>query len=234
MVFAIKGIPGFRFWFIPFIAGITAFIVGKLFWDKSKEADKLTETNEIAYEKRQEYVNVTENSIDNVGKSYASGIETTINKKLKRWWDVNLIGTAYDYRIKGNLYGEKLEETSFNWNLRFNNSFTLTKNTKFQFNSSYTSPTATAQGEMEGFFLADIALRQEFWYNKLSATLQISDVFATGTHDLTTQSSNMFLHSSRLREAPIYMLNLSFNINNYKSEKKKDRNNGGGDMEEEF
>jgi len=176
---------------------------------------------------------VTLNSVENVGKSYASGIETTINKKLRRWWDVNLMGTAYDYRISGVLYGENLEENSFNWNVRFNNSFALSKNTKFQFNSSYTSPTATSQGEMAGYFLADIALRQEFLDNKLSATMQISDVFATGTHDLTTQSSNMYLHSSRLREAPVYMLNLSFNINNYKSEK-KNRQNGNGDMEEEF
>lgn len=34
-------IPGFQFWMAPLMAGITAFIIGSLFWEKSKEADKL-------------------------------------------------------------------------------------------------------------------------------------------------------------------------------------------------
>jgi signal transduction histidine kinase len=34
-------IPGFQFWIIPLMAGVTAFIIGGLFWKKSREADKL-------------------------------------------------------------------------------------------------------------------------------------------------------------------------------------------------
>jgi hypothetical protein len=34
-------IPGSQIWMIPLISGITAFIIGNLFWKKSKEADKL-------------------------------------------------------------------------------------------------------------------------------------------------------------------------------------------------
>ncbi len=34
-------IPGFQFWMAPLMTGITAFIIGNLFWEKSKEADKL-------------------------------------------------------------------------------------------------------------------------------------------------------------------------------------------------
>ena len=33
--------PGFKFWMIPLVAGLVAFIIGNLFWNKSKEADKL-------------------------------------------------------------------------------------------------------------------------------------------------------------------------------------------------
>ena len=39
--FFVRKIPGFRFWFVPAIAGVSAFIVGKLFWNKSKETEKL-------------------------------------------------------------------------------------------------------------------------------------------------------------------------------------------------
>jgi len=177
---------------------------------------------------------VTLFSVENVGQSYASGVETTVNKRLSKWWDLNLIGTAFDYRIFGDLYGESIDEKSFNWNLRFNNSFTLAKSTKIQWNSSYTSPSVTAQGEIKGFFLTDIALRQEFWDKKLSATLQVSDIFSTGKRELSSENTGMYLHSTRRREAPTYMLNISLNINNYRPEKKKERPNSNGDMEEEY
>jgi len=34
-------IPGFRFWIIPLFAGLVSFIIGNLFWRKSKEVEKL-------------------------------------------------------------------------------------------------------------------------------------------------------------------------------------------------
>lgn len=34
-------IPGFQFWLVPAIVGATTFIVGRIFWNKSKEVDKL-------------------------------------------------------------------------------------------------------------------------------------------------------------------------------------------------
>lgn len=37
----VSRIAGFRFWFIPLFAGTIAIVIGKLFWNKSKEVDKL-------------------------------------------------------------------------------------------------------------------------------------------------------------------------------------------------
>lgn len=37
----IKNIPGFQFWTVPLIVAIVSFLIGNLFWRKSKEADKL-------------------------------------------------------------------------------------------------------------------------------------------------------------------------------------------------
>jgi hypothetical protein len=36
-----QNIPGFQFWMVPLMAGVVTFIIGNLFWEKSKEADKL-------------------------------------------------------------------------------------------------------------------------------------------------------------------------------------------------
>lgn len=36
-----ENIPGFKYWLVPLIAGLVAFLVGQVFWTKSKEVDKL-------------------------------------------------------------------------------------------------------------------------------------------------------------------------------------------------
>lgn len=36
-----ENIPGFRQWIIPIVSGVIAFIIGRIFWVKSKEVDKL-------------------------------------------------------------------------------------------------------------------------------------------------------------------------------------------------
>ena len=37
----IKNVPRFQFWTVPLIVAIVSFLIGNLFWRKSKEADKL-------------------------------------------------------------------------------------------------------------------------------------------------------------------------------------------------
>jgi outer membrane receptor protein involved in Fe transport len=193
-----------------------------------------TTHNLIEQTKMADSANVTLNSVDNVGTSYASGIEMTIKQRLQKWWEADLIGTIYDYRIYGELFGEDIAEKSFNCNLRFNHSFTLTKNTKFQINTIYSSPSVTAQGEMKGFFVTDLALKREFFKKKLSATLQVNDVFATRKFDINKASAGLYTQTLMKREAQVVMLNLSYNLNNYKPEKKKEREGGNGDYEEEY
>lgn len=36
-----NNIPGFNYWLVPFAAGLVSFIIGRIFWNKSKEVEKL-------------------------------------------------------------------------------------------------------------------------------------------------------------------------------------------------
>ena len=44
-----ENISGFRFWTIPLIAGIAAFVIGNLFWRKSKQVEKAYEVEKQAH-----------------------------------------------------------------------------------------------------------------------------------------------------------------------------------------
>ncbi|WP_162098592.1 outer membrane beta-barrel family protein [Melioribacter roseus] len=171
--------------------------------------------------------NVTLMSVQNVGTDYSLGTELFLNFDLIKNWNINLMGNLYNYRIKGRLNDIPFERSSFNWNVRFNNSIKLTTSTTLQFNLIYNSPSVSSQGRRESFMFTNLALKQEFLNKMLSVTLQVRDLFGTAEFEMQEESHDFYNYSHFKREAPIVMLNLRFNINNYKNNR---RENQGEDM----
>ena len=91
---------------------------------------------------------------ENVGTDFSLGFEAMLSLALTDWWDLDISGNFFDYRLEGQvtyLQGdeevvEELNRSSTNWNSRLNNTFRLWKNGVFQLNSRYNSATITAQG----------------------------------------------------------------------------------------
>ncbi|MGK9368628.1 TonB-dependent receptor domain-containing protein [Melioribacter sp. Ez-97] len=171
--------------------------------------------------------NVTLMSVQNVGTDYSLGTELFFNFDLIKNWNINLMGNLYNYRIEGRLNDIPFERSSFNWNVRFNNSIKLTTSTTLQFNLIYNSPSVSSQGRREAFMFTNLALKQEFLNKMLSVTLQVRDLFGTAEFEMLEESHDFYNYSHFKRESPIVMLNLRFNINNYKNNR---RENQGEDM----
>ncbi|GAB4363024.1 MAG: outer membrane beta-barrel family protein [Calditrichia bacterium] len=178
--------------------------------------------------------NITLHTVANVGKDYALGSEFMLNLTPIKNWNINLMGNLYQYRVEGKLLEESFSRESFNWGLRFNNSVKLTKSTQLQLNGNYNSPSVYSQGRREEFLAADLAIKQEFLNKALSVTLQIRDVFASRKFEFTSSGRNFYNYTHWTREAPVVMLNIRYNINNYekKREREGDGENGGGEEEE--
>jgi len=115
--------------------------------------------------------NVTLHTTDNVGKDYTFGGELMINVDLLDWWNINLMGNIYNYRIEGILNNNSFSQESNSWSSRFNNTIKFSSSTRFQLNAMYNSPVVSSQGEREGFFTTNLSLRQELFKRQLSATL---------------------------------------------------------------
>jgi len=171
--------------------------------------------------------NVFLSTYENVGNDYALGIELMLGLDIAKWWHVDLMGNIYDYRVEGELLGRDFSESSFNWNTRFNNTIRLSKTTRLQLNGMYNSPSISAQGEREGFFMTNVAFRQSFLKNKLSATVQVRDVFGTMSHSAIYQGDDFYTSYEFNPNTPIVTLTLSFKINNFKQERRR-----GGSGEE--
>jgi len=178
--------------------------------------------------------NVFLSSFENVGNDYSLGIELMLGLDILKWWHLDLMGNVYDYKVEGELLGRDFSESSFNWNTRFNNTLRLGKTTRVQLNGMYNSPTVSAQGERDGFFMTNLAVRQSFYKNKLAATLQVRDVFGTMSHSSTYQDIDFYSYSDFQPNTPIVTLSLSFKINNYKQDRKnrtEEMDDMGGDEE---
>lgn len=178
--------------------------------------------------------NVNLNSVVNIGKDYSTGGEMMILFDPFKFWNINLMANIYDYRIKGVLFENAFERSSFNWNTRFNNMFKVAPNTQVQFNINYNSPGVSSQGTWEGFFTSDLSIRQDLFERVLTLTLQIRDLFGTAKHEFTSAGPDFSNYNYFERESPMLMLNARFNFNNYKAKRERPYMENMNDNDDEF
>lgn len=179
-------------------------------------------------------VNVNLDSAVNIGKDFSTGGEMMVIFDLFKFWNINLMGNFYDYRIEGLIFDEPFQRKSFNWNMRMNNMFKVAANTQIQFNINYNSPGVSSQGTWEGFFTSDVSLKQDFFERALSLTLQVRDLFGTAKHEFTSSGVDFSTYNYFERESPMVMLNARINFNNFKAKRDRGEMENMNDSEDEF
>ncbi len=171
--------------------------------------------------------NVTLRTVANVGTDQSLGAEFSILFNPIKLWEFNLMGNVYDYKISGAISNQSFTRESFDWSVKDNNTFTLSRSTELQLNIRYFSPSVTAQGKWGGFFTSDLAVKQDLVPKTLSLSLQANDLFATGRREFTSQGVGFYNYNYYDRRAPMVMLNLKYIFNNYNE--KNQQNNGQDD-----
>jgi len=163
----------------------------------------------------------------NVGSDYSLGLEASVNLKQIKWWEINLMGNMYQYKIEGALAGTDFSNSTFNWGARWNNTFIPAKNMQIQFNGNFNSASATAQGKTEGYYTFDLAYRIDMMKRKLAAVLQVRDIFATAERESTTSGPNFNNYSYSHNLAPMISMTVTYRFNNYNP--KRQGRSGGED-----
>ncbi len=167
---------------------------------------------------------------DNLNQDHSAGAEVMVNWKLWNKLTLNGSFTPYYYAISGVVNDVQIDESSFNWRTHVNTTFQITPTTRFQANMSYRSKTVSAQGYSNGYYYMNLALRQDLFKRKLSATLQLRDVFGTVKRESFNFGENFQQHMVRTREPRVLTLTLSYKINNYRFDS-NERGGGGGGMD---
>ena len=110
-----------------------------------------------------------------------------------------------------------------------NNTFKLSRKTRFQISGRYSSKSVTSQGSRNSTITADLAIKHDIISKVFSATLQVNDVFGSGKRESISQGIDFYRYSLYERKSPTVSLNLTYNFNNLKPE--RDRN--GEDLGED-
>lgn len=168
----------------------------------------------------------------NIGEDFATGTELMILFDPVAMWNVNLMGTLYDYRIKGIAEGNNFERTATNWNLRAANTVKFSPVFQMQVNAGYTAPSVSSQGNTSGSFSTDLAAKYDLMEKRLSLTLQIRDIFGTAKRETTRQSASVYRYEYNVRESPMVMLNIRYNINRSDKKERNNRDMNNGENEE--
>jgi hypothetical protein len=154
--------------------------------------------------------NILFNTPVNVGQDFTLGFEVSLSYRLFKWWDFDLMGTFYNYRVEGKVSGFDFSNQTNSWNSRFNNTFNIYKGIKIQINSLYNGPVVDAQGRFEGYYRLNAAIKTSLWDNQVSVVLEFRDVFSSVKNKYTGEGPRFYSNFESQREAPQIRFSISY------------------------
>lgn len=167
---------------------------------------------------------VTLDSMANVGNDHSLGIELSGQLAISKWWNLNVNGNVYYYKVVNDINSGGKKETSTNYDITLNNQFRIFKNTRIQLDGNFVGPSVTTQGRSDSFWFVNLAIRQQLFSN-LQSTLSFRDIFNSARYrsDITTADLQSI---TRIRpDYPVITLSISYTFNNYKRSSQSTRDN---------
>lgn len=168
---------------------------------------------------------VTLDSMANVGNDHALGIELSGQITVNKWWNLNVNGNVYYYKVVNDINSGGKKETSTNYDFTLNNLFRIHKNTRIQLDGNFVGPSVTTQGRSDSFWFVNLAIRQQLFSPNLQSTLSFRDIFNSARYrsDITTADLKSITHIRP--DYPVITLSVSYTFNNFKRGSQSSRDN---------
>ena len=160
---------------------------------------------------------VTLDSMANVGHDYSTGVELSLNLHPVRWWNTTVNGNLYHYKVKNEQAAGGNTSTSTNYDILWNNLFDLGKYTRLQLDGSFVGPSVTTQGRTDAYWYANLAVRQQLFNRRLTATLTFRDIFRSAKYVSDIQTADLRSLTRIKPKYPQITLTLSWTFNSYKA-----------------
>ncbi|MFV0418545.1 MAG: TonB-dependent receptor domain-containing protein [Dysgonomonas sp.] len=199
-----------------------------------KDIDEHTFSSSLFYRYRKDKIErlripfeagVTLDSMANVGHDRALGLELNAQIKMNRWWNMNVNGNVYYYKVENEFKLDGKNETSTNYDITLNNVFDVHKNTRIQLDGNFVGPSVTTQGRSDAFWFVNLAIRQQLFNRKLQSTLSFRDILNTARYKSDISTANLESITRIKPKYPVITLTLSYTFNNFKKKSENSRDN---------
>ncbi len=177
-------------------------------------------------------------TFDNVAKGENYGVEFIWTQPVTKWW--RLVANFSYFRIKLNGQGiVNVNQDGTSWTSRIMSSFTFWDKTQLQVVFNYNSPTimmsggmgfggsgrygtqAIAQGKIYEMYGLDLGLRKDFFGDKLSVNLRLSDVFNTRKFKGEVNGEGFNSIFDRKMDSRVLYIGISYKFNNYQNKRER-------------
>jgi hypothetical protein len=169
----------------------------------------------------------------NLSKGISYGVDFILEQELAKWWRFNASFSYFRTIIEGNSIDGNISTDNYSWTSKLNSTMTLMKNLSIQISGNYRAPIITPQGKMYATYSADIAVKKDFFKDKFSVSIRISDIFNTQKWENEAFGTGFSAYMYNKRQSQAAYLTLSYKINGGLKPKarKKSQDNGsnGGD-----
>lgn len=153
----------------------------------------------------------------NAGTALAVGLEAGATVFPAKWLKIYLGGNVYNYRIKGDLFGDRINTANTIYSINANATVDLTPTFEMQTAFNYLSERVTAQGVDSRFYNPSLSLRKSFLDNRLALTFQWLNIdmglLDSNEQRITTVRDNFYTTTNYIYEVDILMIGVSYQLN---------------------
>ena len=116
-------------------------------------------------------------SYTNTESNNRYGFEVSSNYKLAKWWRMNTSLDLYTQKESGIANGQELEVTNNSLNIRLNNSFTATKNLRFQLFALFRGGAKSIQFNVDPMWMLNTGASLNVLKGKGTVSVRVNDIF---------------------------------------------------------
>lgn len=160
----------------------------------------------------------------NAGTARAIGLEVGTTVYPTKWWQLYVGGNVYNYRIKGELFADKINTANTIFSINANTTFDISSTFTAQVAFNYLSKRITAQGEDSRFYNPSFSLRKTFLDNALAVTFRWLNIdlglLESNEQRITTVRDNFYTTTNYVYEVDILMLGVTYQLNQPSKEMK--------------
>ncbi|MFZ1729358.1 MAG: outer membrane beta-barrel protein [Bacteroidota bacterium] len=154
-------------------------------------------------------------TFENFAENASMGSEISASFRPLAWLRLDPNVNLFNYSIKGNAFGDDIDQQAFTWTARLSAICTLGPDTRLQLTGMYLSRQIDPQTNTEPMFFLSLTARQEFLNKSFSLTLQAQNLLSTAYYEIASTGLN-FANTFVIKpEVPIVNLTLTYNFNNY-------------------